>query len=340
MHNRAKIRTVAALTTGILLSTTAFTATAEPPNTIDLNREFSERFTPTDYAIAVQSSGAPQEYTQEVVPSTRAIVAGQLSEYEQSQLTPAQLKRLKQIEIDRQRVEANPYLTLPNPVVRSISPDLSPGISPPVIRVSKNILTSIVFTDLDGNPWLIEKVMLNRGQFDDSAGVNGDGEPTNILTLEPNQPIEYGNVTVILKGKTLPVIFLLASGQPDVDVRLDVRMKGVNPDVPTDSLPIGINATSADIDDAALSFLDGTIPSEAEMLLSSDPAVRAWSYNSSVYIKTSLDVLYPAYQSRAKSPDGTNIYRFDNDPSSLTLMQRGGQPVTINLSQMPYQYDR
>lgn len=313
---------------------------AEPPNTINLNQSFSPSFSPTDFATAVQAGGAPPQYVQEVVPSTRSLVAQQLSQYEDSQLTPEQRKRIKAVELERQRIDSNPYINTANPVVRSIMPDLAPGVTPPIIRVSKNILTSIVFTDLDGNPWFIEKVMLNRNQFNDSAGVDGEGKPTNILTIEPIQAIDYGNVTVILKGKTLPVILLIASGQPDVDVRLDVRMKGKNPDIAVNDIPISARAVSADIDEIGLGFLDGTIPSDAEMLASSDPAIRAWNYSGAIYIKSSLDVLYPSYHSRAKSPDNVNIYRFDNEPTSVTLMQRGGQPVTVTLSELPYQYDK
>lgn len=313
---------------------------AEPPNTINLNQSFSPSFSPTDFATAVQAGGAPPQYAQEVVPSTRSLVAQQLSQYEDSQLTPEQRKRIKAVELERQRIDSNPYINTANPVVRSIMPDLAPGVTPPIIRVSKNILTSIVFTDLDGNPWFIEKVMLNRNQFNDSAGVDGEGKPTNILTIEPIQAIDYGNVTIMLKGKTLPVILLIASGQPDVDVRLDVRMKGKNPDIAVNDIPISARAVSADIDEIGLGFLDGTIPSDAEMLASSDPAIRAWNYSGAIYIKSSLDVLYPSYHSRAKSPDNVNIYRFDNEPTSVTLMQRGGQPVTVTLSELPYQYDK
>lgn len=324
---------------GLLSSSVALAV--NPPNTIDLNQEFSASFTPSDYATAVQYSGAPRTIVSEVIPSTRQLVAEEVNNYEDMQLTPAQMQRLKEQELTKQRLQSTPYTHVANPVVRSISPDLSPGVAPPVIRVSKNILTSVVFTDLDGNPWNIEKVMLNRNQFDDTAGAPEEDKRTNILTLEPNQAIEYGNVTVQLKGKTLPVIFLLTSGQPEVDVRLDVRMKGANPNAPQDFSPHAGLSASTDIDDAALAFLDGTIPAEAEMLLSNDSAVRAWSFGGATYVKTSLDVLYPAYHSRATSPDGVNIYRFDNGyMSSLSLMQRGGQPVSVTLSEMPYQYDR
>lgn len=324
----------------LLFSVSMPAISAEPPNTINLNQSFSPSFSPTDFASAVQVGGAPPQYAQEVVPSTRSLVAQQLSQYEDSQLTPEQRKRIKAVELERQRIDSNPYINTANPVVRSIMPDLAPGVTPPIIRVSKNILTSIVFTDLDGNPWFIEKVMLNRNQFNDSAGVDDEGKPTNILTIEPIQAIDYGNVTIMLKGKTLPVILLIASGQPDVDVRLDVRMKGKNPNIAANDIPISARAVSADIDEIGLGFLDGTIPSDAEMLASSDPAIRAWNYSGAIYIKSSLDVLYPSYHSRAKSPDNVNIYRFDNEPTSVTLMQRGGQPVTVTLSELPYQYDK
>lgn len=311
-----------------------------PPNTLNMDSAFTNPTTASEAFSAVGMLNLPPEYNQAVVPNVKSVIANQLQEYENQQLSPQQMKRLQEIELEKQRVLATPYTNVPAPIVRSINPDLSAGKTPPVIRVSKNLLTSIVFTDLDGNPWYIDRVVLNREQFNDSASVDPEGRPTNILTLEPNQAIQYGSVSVMLKGQPVPVIFLLSSGQPEVDVRVDARMSGVNPDMPKEGINPASLMSASGVDESSLGFLDGVIPSGAEQLQSSDGGVNAWSFNNQTYVKTRLDVLYPAYQSKASTSDGTNIYRFEKNPKTISFMQRGGQPVTASLSEMPYVYQQ
>lgn len=309
-----------------------------PPNTLDMNSAFSAPTTAQEAFSAVGMLDLPHEYNQAVVPNVKSVIANQIQEYENQQLSPQQIKRLQAIELEKQRVLSTPYSNVPAPVVRSINPDLSAGKTPPVIRVSKNLLTSIVFTDLDGNPWYIDRVVLNREQFNDSASVDPEGAPTNILTLEPTQAIQYGSVSVMLKGQPVPVIFLLASGQPEVDVRVDARMSGQNPDMPKEGINPASLMSASGVDESSLGFLDGVIPSGAEQLQSSDGAVKAWSFNNQTYVKTRLDVLYPSFQSKASTSDGTHIYRFQKNPKTISFMQRGGQPVTASLTEMPYVY--
>lgn len=323
------------------LSVAAFAA-KPPPNTIDMGSAFTSSTTAQDALSAVGMLDLPPDFNQVVVPNVKSTIASQLQDYENQQLSPQQLKRLQELELEKQRVLATPYNNVPAPVVRSIIPDLSAGKTPPVIRVSKNLLTSIVFTDLDGNPWYIEKVVLNREQFNDSASANPDGAPTNILTLEPTQAIQYGTVSIMLKNKPVPVIFLLTAGQNEVDIRIDARMQGSNPDVPVKGMASYDSSSmmsSSGVDNSSLGFLDGFIPEGAETLESSDRGVQAWSYNNQTYVKTKLDVLYPSFDSKASTSDGMNIYRFESNPKSVSLMQRNGQPVTAAFSEMPYEYE-
>lgn len=311
-----------------------------PPNTLNIPSSVVATST-FGSGSAIQNTNLPVDIKSQVVPSSASIVSDQLAQYQSAQLSAAQVQALKEIQEERLKNQVSPYTNIPLPAVRSISPDLSPGKTPPIVNVSKNMLTNIVFTDMSGNPWYIDKVLINRAHFNDNAGIDPNGKKTNVLSVEPVNPFEFGNVTVMLEGKTLPVIFMLASGQPSVDVRLDVRLAGSNPSAPNKSSynPNDL-MVSTDIDEVGLRFLDGNIPENAESLQSSDIQANAWRYGDYMYVKTRFDVLYPAYNSRATSPDGYNIYRFDNNPSSITFLQRNGQPITSLFTEMPYQYDR
>lgn len=374
-------------------------AASAPPNTLDMSGYQPQAAMPyTQQGQSPVLNNTPYSIQPYVAPSTQTLVNNEVNELLGTQLTPYQLQQLKTMLLENQRITATPYNQLPNPVVRTLAVDLSPGKTPPIVRVAKNMLTSIVFTDMDGNPWYIEKVALNRNQFsdatsqsaiaaaqantqalqaasDNTAGTNlsQNGQPaqtanpqngystsstqaanpdptanlTNVLTLEPKQAVDYGTVSIILRGKATPVIFMVAAGQSEVDIRLDAKIAGRNPDVdlaqvsPLTGLSRGYLEATPDLDAVATAFLDGYAPSDASPLISSDTAVQAWEYNNALYVRTRFDVLYPNFMSRASSADGTKIYRFDGGINDITFLQRQGQPVTVSFEQnsLPY-YER
>ena len=152
---------------------------------------------------------------------------------------------------------------------------------------------------------------------------------TNILTLFPKSAVAYSNVAITLEGKPLPVILLLASGQPEVDIRVDARMNGVSPNSNRDRPTTGYTA-SLSVDEGSLSFLDGIIPSDALSMSSSNNNVQAWELDDELYVRTSLDVFYPEYTSRVGSRDGSRVYRFNGNPTNVVFTQVNGQPVTVS----------
>ena len=305
----------------------------------------------------------------QIVPSNSTLVERQVSAFEQLNLTPQQMQILKKLNLETERQKASPYINLPTPVVRSLAVSLEPGKTPPVIRMAANMLTTINFIDANGDPWPIESVSLNRSQFDDSitqsqinisddqqqsqqqmqpsqprydengqlisqqtqsqTTQNQEVNKTNILTLFPKSAVAYSNVAITLEGKPLPVILLLASGQPEVDIRVDARMNGVSPKSTRDRPSTGY-VKSLSIDEDSLGFLDGIIPAEAYSMASSNNNVQAWEFNDELYVRTSLDVLYPEYTSRVGSRDGSRVYRFNGNPTNIVFTQVNGQPVTVS----------
>jgi intracellular multiplication protein IcmK len=213
----------------------------------------------------------------------------------------------------------SPYVNTPKPVTRTLIIDLSPGINAPILRLSTGSLTSIVFSGINGDPWYIENVKLNRNMFSDGAN-SGDTNPSNVLTLEPMRPIAQGNVSVMLKGLSTPVIFSLASGQKEVDFRVDVKIPGRNPDATT---KINYEERIPTIDDNVPYFLDGVPPKQAKRLRVTGGDVEAWELGSNMYIRTNADVQYPAYHSNARSTSGLAVYRFEQIYNSITLLQNG-----------------
>ena len=91
-----------------------------------------------------------KDTTDIVYPSRREVVEDTIKEAEDASFTTRDLNRLKRLELTRDRAKASPYITPAKPVTRTIPVNLDPGVQPRVIRLSRGLLTSIVFSDRAG----------------------------------------------------------------------------------------------------------------------------------------------------------------------------------------------
>ncbi len=252
------------------------------------------------------------------------------NEFERAQLTPKQMKHVKKMNLTQQEVLSSPYNNTPKPVTRTLILNLSPGVSAPVLRLSAGTLTSVVFSSNNGDPWYIDYVKLNRNYFSDGmigAAAGAGSPPTNVLTLEPLRSVAQGNISIMLKGLSTPVIFSLSTGQADVDFRVDAKVPGRNPD---STIQVSYEERMPNLDDNVPYFLDGVPPKGAKRLKVTGGDVEAWRLNNNMYIRTNAEVQYPAYHSSARSTSGLAVYRFDQAYHAVTLLQ-GGRAYTVQI---------
>lgn len=270
-------------------------------------------------------SGSPQV----VYPSNAQISEDMIRDLEGLQLTPEQAARVKELYLRREEINATPYVAPANPITRTLAINLEPGIAPPVIRLSRGQQSSIVFSDVNGNPWMIKRVSLNRQLFSDGHSEGGAGgkdeDPTNVLSLEPLKPVVYGNVSITLAGLSTPVILTLISGQHDVDVRVDAKVPGRNPNAGST-----VSVTSMPTIDSDLPyFMDGTPPKQAKRLrVRGLEGTTAWAYHNNLYLRTYATAQYPAYLAAARSTSGVSVYRYSGLHDTVTLLT-GGRAVTV-----------
>lgn len=274
---------------------------------------------------------------QVVYPRPEDVVNETIQDVQDSQLTPAQLELVKKLWLDREKQKATPYVSPAKPVTRTLALNLDPGVSPPIVRLSKGQQSSIVFSDYAGQPWMIQNVSINRELFSDGRergaqggqGQGGGVTPTNILTLDPATAAAYGNVTVTLRGLSTPIILILAAGQEEVDMRVDAKVPGRNPDA---AASVALQNMPS-IDNALTYFLDGVPPKEALRLrVTGLDGVEAWSYRQNMYVKAKADAQYPAYTNAARSTTGVAVYRYAGLQNSVTFTT-GGQAVTVFIEQ-------
>jgi intracellular multiplication protein IcmK len=174
-----------------------------------------------------------------------------IKEQKDRELTPDQIRQIKLMWEDMRRAQETPQGTQPKPVISVINLDLSPGSTPPLIRISNRTGVILDFMDAGGSPWPIENVVnmsdteietsgwekkQTQTQMPAATGTAGSGsgnkqseapvEERNSVFVKAKRFGSQGNVGVFLKGMSTPVIVTLLAGQKDVDYRVDFRVPG------------------------------------------------------------------------------------------------------------------
>lgn len=225
-------------------------------------------------------------------------------------LNPEQIVRLKQIYQTNEYAQTSPVGTPPKPTATSQFVNLSPGSTPPVIRLSQGFVSSLVFLDSTGAPWPIAAYDLG-----DPSAFNIQWDKTsNTLMIQAMKLYNYGNLAVRLKGLNTPVMLTLIPGQKAVDYRVDLRVQGFGPNAQSMPMEEGIPPAASDI---LLHVLDGVPPPNSQRLTVNGGDARAWLSNEKMYVRTNLTVLSPGWIASMTSADGTHAYEMQKSPVLL-----------------------
>ena len=215
----------------------------------------------------------------------------------------------------KSRVMNEGPVTAPKAVSGVITAHVSPGSTSPVIRLFKNRTSTLIISDMTGQPWPI----LNfDGLSDEDFTVKRLDNPSPdgyVLSITPKGAFVAGNLALILKGLPTPLNIEFVSAQKEVDVSTDIRVqaKGPNTQFTSISLPTSL-------DTALLSVLQGVVPTGSKELKVSSNAVQAWlAKDGSMYVRTRYKIMSPAFDNVTQSPDGTFAYKMI--PVSVVLFK-------------------
>lgn len=258
---------------------------------------------------------------QNIIPSTMLGVTSNESDlienraFEQMKknlypLNPEQVVRLKQIYQTNEYAQATTPGTPPKPTATSQFVNLSPGSTPPVIRLSQGFVSSLVFLDSTGAPWPISAYDLG----DPTAFTIQWDKTSNTLMIQAMKLYNYGNLAVRLKGLNTPVMLTLIPGQKAVDYRVDLRVQGYGPNAKSMPMEEGIPPAASDL---LLHVLDGVPPPGSQRLVVNGGDARAWLTNDKMYIRTNLTILSPGWIASMTSADGTHAYEMQKSPVLL-----------------------
>ncbi|KTD45439.1 IcmK protein [Legionella quinlivanii] len=225
-------------------------------------------------------------------------------------LTPEQIIRLRHAYQANDFAETSTAGTPPKPTATSQFVNLSPGSTPPVIRLSQGFVSSLVFLDSTGAPWPISAYDLG-----DPASFNIQWDKTsNTLMIQALRLYNYGNLAVRLRGLNTPVMLTLIPGQKAVDYRVDLRIQGYGPNAKSMPMEEGIPPAVSDI---LLHVLDGVPPDGSTRLIVSGGDARAWLLNDKMYVRTNLTILSPGWIGSMTSADGMHAYEMQRSPVLL-----------------------
>ncbi len=225
-------------------------------------------------------------------------------------LTPKETVRIKKRYHEDEYALATSPETPPKPTATSQFVNLSPGSTPPAIRLSQGFVSSLVFLDSTGAAWPISAYDLGDPN---AFNIQWD-KVSNTLMIQASKLYTYGNLAVRLKGLNTPVMLTLIPGQKAVDYRVDLRVQGYGPNAK--QMPMGANLPPS-ASDVLLHVLDGVPPAGSTRLTVSGGDAKAWLLKSRMFIRTNLTILSPGWIGSMTSADGTHAYEMHKSPVLL-----------------------
>ncbi|MCX7121379.1 MAG: type IV secretion protein IcmK [Gammaproteobacteria bacterium] len=231
-------------------------------------------------------------------------------------LDPSQIVTLRNMFDQSQRAVSLYPGVPPKPTSSSILVNMSPGATPPVIRLRAGYVTSLVFLDSTGQPWPVVGYDLGNPKAFNIQPNTPDGK-SDALIVQALDRYEQGNLAVMLKDENTPVMITLIPGQRAVDYRVDLRIPGLGPNAVVSMA--GLPQTESPI---LMTFLDGTTPTGAKLLTIDGAPAQCWLYQGNLFLRTRVTVLSPGWIASMSSPDGTHVYELAKTPVILAS-QRG-----------------
>lgn len=219
-----------------------------------------------------------------------------------------------------------PIHTPPKPqnVVKTLS--LDPSSTPLTIHLATGNISTISIVDVTGEPWPIVDLGF-AGSFDVKAPEAGG----NTLRMTPLKEFARGNLVLRLLKLSAPITFSLRAGQKTVNYRFDARVPQYGPNAKMPLLDTGIQSVAGDRVTTAV--LEGVPPTGAKKLVvdGTDARTSAYRYAGSLYVRTPLSLLSPAWNGSATSADGMNVYVLGETP--VLLLSDQGTLVRAHLAE-------
>ncbi|MDR1296699.1 MAG: DotH/IcmK family type IV secretion protein, partial [Deltaproteobacteria bacterium] len=214
---------------------------------------------------------------------------------------------------------------------------LEPGFKAPVIELTPNLVTALVFTDSTGKPWPVSASVLGSGTL--FAAQTLEGGSANQIVVSPLTNHGESNLVVTLEGRDVPVLArLTTSSAVDRGRELDglvvfqVQERGPLAAAPSSAGAGEGEGSFSAADDLLYALLDGLIP-EGASTLAAEPALEGESFcqaGGDIYLRTRRSLFWPPFKQKASGAGGLTVYAFPPVPS--VLLADGEETQTVVLT--------
>jgi intracellular multiplication protein IcmK len=235
-----------------------------------------------------------------------------------SPMTAEQLKSIKKLYKKINKLAILDEDVAPTPMFSSLVVDLQPGSAPPAIRIAPGYVSSLLFVDETGAPWPIRaydvgdptsfNIVWNNSSDDESS-------LANTLLIQSMSLYKDGNLVVLLQGLNTPVVLSLIPGQREIDYRVDIQVPGQGPFAKPEA-----NMYNKTTSPALTSVINNIAPPGSKLLKVSGGQAKAWLFGDTMYVRTNLPVVSPAWISTMKGASGTvSAYELPKSPVILVM---------------------
>jgi intracellular multiplication protein IcmK len=295
-------------------------------------------FKPATTPVTAPATTSPQTGTR-VAPAPLPLPSGSVGN---GVFGPADLKRealdriapLTEVEVlelrrtleKRSQAMEEPLNIVAKPVRRVVPLDLSPGVSPEIVRTVYGQGSVITFLDAAGRPWPVTTAdNFSPALFDVNLfGTNG----LSVAVKKTNSRVN-GSVAVLLEGLNLPVSIALSQNQPEVDYSVEFQIKKY---LPGQGAPVGAVSNKPVLGVGELmDYLLGTPPKTAKALTVNNTTAKAWQITDQKMIfKTDAMVASPAWSRRQSSSAGVTVYELPI--SAVVLVSLNGALESVQVT--------
>lgn len=252
-------------------------------------------------------------------------------------LSPDEVNEFRGMVEDVKRAKGMRAGTLPESVTTSHTVSFAPGEPQKVIRLGKDLITTLTFTDATGEPWPV----LNA--FPGSKAIEikklGESIRTNMIPITLNTEYISTNLTVYLEGASSPVVFMIVDAQKTVDTVAKIMVRARGP--LAKAIPQVESVTGKTVQADLVTAMDGITPTGfSELKVIGMEETRAWSKAGVTILRTKGTLLSPAPARVLPASDGTVVYEIP-DAASIVLSIAGvtravslsGFPVPVAIKQ-------
>lgn len=241
-----------------------------------------------------------------------------------SPLNSDQVKKVRRLWNESQRMATFTGETPPVPTNSSMMVNLDNGSLPTVIRLSAGYVSVISFFDATGQVWPIKgydignpsavNIVWNQPQSGDDL----EDSHSNTLLMQAQTIYKTTNMVVMLQGLSTPILLEIVPGQKAVDYRLDLQVPRLGPfakettfDIPSTANPV------------MLDILNNIPPNKSVQAHVRGGDAQAWVYRKKLYVRTPLEIISPAWMAKINGAnDSMHVYELPVT-SALVALKNG-----------------